>query len=205
MLTLNKQWQNLSNNSWWNKSFYCCLVDNWIITVPWTKYFLVQKYRLKSLSRGLFSIVNLITLSLTHIRNHVWMMSIHGNRWSPTTTTIVVQPPLFWKRLCCEQMEIGLCYFQGEVSTSSSRFSCMGKLDCVQVYKVPAGNKAGKCVVSRFETCSWSNIGEVRDFTKIQSDSVVYDVCVYSGHRHPMDHHSDRSTGYSITRGHTCL
>ena len=118
------------------------------------------------------------------------MRSIHGNRRSLTTITTVVQPPLSSKQGCVVNR------VQFPSPSSSFRFFLMnGKTGLwTGLQGLCTGNKAGKCLVARFETCSWSKghlvcrhaFFEVTWGQRLHQDQVVVcDGCVYCGHRHP--------------------
>jgi hypothetical protein len=157
VLALNKQWQNVSNNSWWNKSFRLCVVDNWVSTGPWAKYVLSSKYRLKSLNQELFNIVNL-NKSDTH--QEQLLNEVHSWNWTITNNdhNCRGQPPLSSKKGCVVNR------WKSDSVISKEKYllllrplSLHGQTGlCTGLQGLYTGNKTGKCLVVRFETCAWS-------------------------------------------------
>jgi hypothetical protein len=151
VLALNKQWQNVSSNSWWNKSFRLCVVDNWVSTGPWAKYVLSSKYRLKSLNQELFNIVNL-NKSDTH--QEQLLNEVHSWNWTITNNdhNCRGQPPLSSKKGCVVNRwksdsviskekyllllrPVSLLFPRRSIYFSFVPFLYMGKLHCVQVWE----------------------------------------------------------------------
>ncbi len=142
--------------------------------------FWVQKYRLKSLNRELFSIVN---LNKSDTLQEQLLNEVHSWNWTITNNDHDCrgQPPLSSKKGCVvnrwksdsvipKEMyllllrPVSLLFPRRSIYFSFVPFLYMwqhgqtalfpGLRDCLQGLCI--GNKAGKCLVARFETYSWS-------------------------------------------------